>query len=69
MDDADYTTLNLEMNGWGLPLPLLRKQEMNCPSCGAQAIYYHGQVHCTDLCNRYQNRKVLDKKEATHGLA
>ncbi len=53
IDEFDVITETAEMEGWNRPLPRAEKQNINCPTCGAIAVYCKGQIHCTELCHHF----------------
>ncbi len=53
IDEFDIITETSELEGWNKPIPRAPKQALTCVSCGGDAVFCNGQIHCTELCHHF----------------
>ncbi len=53
IDEFDIITETSEREGWNKPMPRAPKQALTCVSCGGDAVFCKGQIHCSELCHNF----------------
>ena len=71
IDEFDIITETSEREGWNCPMPRTTKQALTCPSCGGDAVFCKGRIHCEDLCHHfdYNGQQATTTEEQNHGFA